>query len=94
MGKSDAPSISTVEAIELAKKYGAEILFDEISMAPYFFYTDNEGNEHEVWFEDARSFKAKIDLIKNYNLAGGFIWDLMRDNPQGFVTVNSLVKII
>lgn len=94
MGKSDAPSISTVEAIELAKKYGSEILFDEISMAPYFFYTDNEGNEHEVWFEDARSFKAKMDLIKNYNLAGGFIWDLMRDNPQGFVTINSLVKII
>ncbi|MBQ8758723.1 MAG: glycoside hydrolase, partial [Clostridia bacterium] len=92
-GESDAPSLSTVEAIELAKRYGSEIMFDDISMAPYFFYTDEEGRAHEVWFEDARSFKAKIDLIEEYNLAGGFIWDLMRDNPQGYVTINSLVKI-
>ena len=93
-GESDAPSISTVEAIELAKKHGAEILFDEQAKAPYFFYTDEAGREHEVWYEDARSFEAKINLIKEYNLSGGFIWDLMRENPQGYVTINSLVKIL
>ncbi len=92
-GLSDAPSLSTVEAIELAKSYGSEIMFDEVSKAPFFFYTDNDGNTHEVWFEDARSFAAKMDLIKEYNLAGGFIWDLMRENPQGYVTINSLVEI-
>lgn len=92
-GISDAPSISTSQAIELAKKYGAEIMFDEVAMAPYFFYTDENGRVHEVWFEDARSFEAKMDLIKEYGLAGGFIWDLMRDNPQGFVTINSAIKI-
>lgn len=92
-GESDAPSISTVRAIELAEKYGAEIMFDEVAMAPYFFYIDENGRVHEVWFEDARSFEAKTNLIKQYNLAGGFIWDLMRDNPQGFVTINSAIKI-
>ena len=93
-GESDAPSISTVEAIELAKRYGADIKFDETSMAPFFFYSDKAGRSHEVWFEDARSYNAKMDLIKEYNLAGGFIWDLMRDNPSGFVTINSLLKIV
>lgn len=92
-GESDAPSISTTEAIALAKKYGSEIMFDETSKAPYFFYTDESGLSHEVWFEDARSFEAKMNLIKEYNLAGGFIWDLMRENPQGYVTINSLVEI-
>lgn len=92
-GESDAPSISTVEAVNLARRYGSEIMFDDISMAPYFFYTDKEARAHEVWFEDARSFKAKMDLIEEYNLAGGFVWDLMRDNPQGFVTINSSIKI-
>lgn len=92
-GESDAPSISTVEAVNLARRYGSEIMFDDISMAPYFFYTDKEARVHEVWFEDARSFKAKMDLIEEYNLAGGFVWDLMRDNPQGFVTINSSIKI-
>lgn len=92
-GESDAPSISTTEAIELAKKYGSEIMFDDLAKAPYFFYTDESGLSHEVWFEDARSFEAKMNLIKEYNLAGGFIWDLMRENPQGYVTINSLVEI-
>lgn len=93
-GESDAPSISTVEAIELAKRYGAEIQYDNISKAPFFFYTDEESREHEVWFEDARSYAAKVSLIREYGLAGGFIWDLMRENPQGFVTLNSLIDII
>lgn len=92
-GESDAPSISTVEAIDLAKRYGAEIQFDENSQAPFFFYTDGEGREHQVWYEDARSFNAKFNLIDEYNLPGGFIWELMRENPQGYVTINSLVKI-
>ena len=93
-GESDAPSISNVQAIELAKKYGSEIQFDEESQAPFFFYTDELGRTHEVWFEDARSFEAKMKLIKEYDLAGGFIWDLMRENPQGYVTINSSVKIV
>lgn len=93
-GESDAPSISTVQAIELAKKYRTEIEFDEESKAPFFFYTDNEGREHEVWYEDARSFEAKFQLIMEYNLAGGFIWELNRENPQGYVTINSVVKIV
>ncbi len=87
-GKSDAPSLSTVEAINLAIKYGAEIKFDETSKAPYFKYTDENKNEHEVWYEDSRSFKAKIDLINSKNLSGGFIWELSRINPQGYVTLN------
>ena len=92
-GESDAPSISTTEALSLAYEYGAEIMFDEISAAPYFFYTDSNDRIHEVWFEDARSFEAKVELIEEYNLSGGFIWDLMRENPQGYVTLNSLIDI-
>ena len=92
-GESDAPSISTSEALRLARMYGANIQYDEKSSAPYFFYTDTNGRKHEVWFEDARSIKSKIDLIKEYNLAGGFIWDLMRENPSGYTTINSLIHI-
>ena len=36
----------------------------------------------------------KINLIKEYSLSGGFVWELMRDNPQGYVTVNSLIRIM
>ena len=92
-GESDAPSLSTAQALELAGIYGAEILFDELAQAPYFYYTDPSGRAHVVWFEDARSYAAKVGLIRNYGLAGGFIWDLMRENPQGYVTLNALMDI-
>ena len=71
-----------------------QIQFDKQAMSPFFFYTDNLGNVHEVWFEDARSYREKAALIEEYNLAGGFIWDLMRENPQGFVTLNALIDIM
>ena len=92
-GESDAPSLSYEEALSLARRYNAEIIFDEEAKAPFFYYTDENGNEHVVWFEDARSFEAKVELIEEYNLSGGFIWDLMRENPQGYVTLNSLIDI-
>jgi spore germination protein YaaH len=79
---------------DAAKKYGAKIQFDENSSAHYFYYTDEKGREHEVWYEDARSFKAKMDLIEEYGLPGGFIWELMRENPQGYVTINSSTNIL
>ena len=93
-GESIAPSLSTVEAINLALVNGAEILFDETAQSPYFYYTDSIRREHVVWFEDARSYRAKVALMEEYRLAGGFIWDLMRRNPQGFVTLNALLDIV
>ncbi len=92
-GVTEAETISNIQAVDIARRYGAEIGFDSYSKAPYFFYTDDEEKQHEVWFEDARSFEEKIKLIEEYSLAGGFIWELMRSNPQGYVTLNSLVKI-
>lgn len=92
-GESVAPSLSTVEAVALALERGAEIQFDEQAASPYFYYTDENGSEHVVWFEDARSYQEKVNLTKEYSLAGGFIWDLMRRNPQGFVTLNALLDV-
>lgn len=93
-GESEAPSLSPLGAVNLARRYNSQIMFDEESASPYFFYSDENEAEHEVWFEDARSFKAKMDLIDEYNLAGGFIWELSRENPQGYVTINGCVEII
>lgn len=92
-GETEATSISTREALDLAKRYSAEIIYDENAMAPYFYYTNEEGIEHIVWYEDARSFEAKTRLLFEYDFAGAFIWDLMRENPQGYVTLNSLIDI-
>ena len=76
-GVTRARTLGNVEAVQLAIQYGAEILYDEIAQTPHFNYT-SEGIEHEVWFEDARSLQAKMDLVYEYNLRGISYWQIMQ----------------
>ncbi len=75
-GETRAESISNVEAVRRAIRYGSEILYDETAQTPYFTYVSDNA-EHIVWFEDVRSLQAKFDLIKNAGLRGAVYWQLM-----------------
>ncbi len=76
-GTSKATTIGNIEAVQIAIQRGADILFDEISQAPYFNYIlDNV--THEVWFEDVRSLSAKFNLVKEYGLRGMSYWQIMQ----------------
>ena len=92
-GESRADSISNPEAVALARQYGQEILFDEVSKTPHFNYTDSSGRQHEVWFEDARSMKAKYDLISEYGLKGAGYWNLMRPFKTNWSLLNGMFDI-
>lgn len=92
-GVSKADSISNVEAVQLAAKVGAPIQYDEESQAPFFIYYDKEGKQHQVWFEDARSIKAKLDLFSEYGFEGVGYWNVMRYFPQNWLVVSSLYDI-
>lgn len=76
-GVTKARTIGNIEAVEIAAAQGAEILFDEQAKAPYFYY-EEDGIWHEVWFEDVRSLNAKFELIKEYDLNGAGYWQIMR----------------
>ena len=51
------------------------------------------GREHEVWFEDARSIRAKLELARSRGLYGVGYWNLMRPFPQNWALLNSLYEI-
>lgn len=89
-GVTVAETIGNTQAVRRAYDYGTEILFDEQSKAPYYYYTDESGIEHVVWFEDVRSVIAKYDLIREYGFRGAGYWNLMREFRQNWVYVNSL----
>lgn len=82
-----ARSISPQEAIQLAVRYNASIQYDVRLQAPFFYYTDNRGRQHVVWFEDARSIQAKFDLVKQLGIRGFFYWVLGRGFPQNWLLV-------
>ncbi len=73
-----ARSIGNYEGVAIARKYGAEIQFDETAESPWFRYYDTRKRQHEVWFEDARSYQAKLALVRELGIKGVSIWNLMR----------------
>ena len=93
-GGAGAPSLSPVEATQIAVERGAEILYDETAQAPWFRYLDDDGRLHEVWFEDARSISAKLRLAEELNLYGIGYWNSMRRFPQNWVILNANYNIL
>lgn len=84
-GGEYAKALSPQQAIILARDENVAIEYDQEAQAPFFFYTDDEGNRHEVWFEDARSIQAKFDLIKELKLRGISYWKLGLAFPQNWL---------
>lgn len=88
-----ARSLSNVEAVQLAWNRRSAIRYDEQVQSPWFRYVDGQGTEHEVWFEDARSIQAKLDLALEYGLYGVGYWNLDRPFPQNWVVLNATAQI-
>jgi len=89
----EAETFSPQEALNRAIKYGATIQFDQTAQSPFYRYVDEQGRNHEVWFEDARSAQAKFDMVKQYNLRGISYWALGFPFPQNWVLLNENFSI-
>ena len=92
-GQTAAENISNPEALARAARVGATIHYDETAQAPFYEYRDAEGRDHIVWFEDARSMKAKLELVNEYNLAGIGFWTVMDPWPSGQEVLRSMYTI-
>lgn len=80
--KTNKSTYSTYKmAMSLAKKYEKDIIFDEKTQTPMFAYTDENGDPHEVWFENARSIQAKMDLAHRMGIRGIALWRLGMEDP-------------
>ena len=75
--------------METAIFYGAPILFDQTAQSPYFRYWQY-GIEHEVWFEDVRSWREKFLLVEQYGLRGIAVWQLMRLFRAGWTLLDAM----
>jgi spore germination protein len=94
---SSVSSLTLERAIDLARDEGAVILFDEVSQTPYFSYIFNDTTNqvaHIVWFIDARSINALLDLGVKYNVQGVSIWNITIYNPQLWLIINSQYEIM
>ncbi len=76
-GESRAEKLTNYQAEARAEYYGAAVQWDEEAMAPFFEYTDPAGRQHVVWFENERSWRERLELVRELGLAGVGIWNIM-----------------
>lgn len=96
VGLTRANSLSLDSAIILAKQYNTYIQFDEPSQTPFFTYNTQLSGipiEHVVWFVDARSMDAIMEIITDRGLSGSGLWNIMKFAPQLWTVINSQYDI-
>ena len=88
-----ARSLSNIDAITLAGQARAGIQYDQAAQSPFFRYYGGDGRQHEVWFEDARSLRAKYALVNEYGLAGVSFWNLNNLFRTNFIVLESMFGV-
>lgn len=83
-GVTLARSLTPNQAVDQAARYGVSISYHPVYQSPYYRYRDENGIEHEVWYEDARSVQAKLETVKQYGLRGISYWELSSPFPQNW----------
>ena len=91
-GSSRATTVSNQEAVRIAIEAGVPIQFDEVAMSPFFRY-EKDGQMHEVWFEDVRSYQEKFALLPAYGLRGMGYWQIMRFFRPNWLLLQNTFRI-
>ncbi len=76
---SDAPAkmLSYAEIADFEKTH--QVLWDDSSETPAIRYQDSNGQNHAIFFENARSLGIKYDYVNSKQLAGVGIWAMGYD---------------
>lgn len=69
------------DARAIVEQAGATITWDDTTKQNYATWEVN-GTTYEVWLEDADSLKLKLQLIKDYGLAGSAAWRLGQETSD------------
>lgn len=91
-GVTKAENVGNVQAVQIAREQGAAIQYDQVAQSPYFRYVQ-DGVEHEVWFEDVRSIRAKFDLMDEFGIQGAGYWQIMRLFRANWALMNDRYSI-
>jgi len=70
-----AEGLSYLQIKNLLDRYHSRIEWDQESWSPYFSY-QKDSKQHEVWFENQESIKKKIEVSREFQLAGVAFWRL------------------
>jgi spore germination protein YaaH len=81
MSLARGSDIPHARAVSLAAKADATLIWDD-KQKSYYAMWENHGVFEHLWVEDARSFMAKMELVKKYKLRGYSVWVLGTEDPE------------
>ncbi len=80
MALSYSENVSWARALALAERHGATLQWSDEQQVPYAFYARG-GTFEWIFLEDARSFRAKLDLVRKHRLRGFSVWVIGAEDP-------------
>jgi spore germination protein len=79
------------DAQELIDRYDSSLERDSASNEVYFTY-QKDSELHEVWFNDSASLAARLDLVREYGVAGIGIWRIGQEDPATWQVIEEKFK--
>ena len=80
-GKTTSKAYGIKDAQQWVKDNNVELTWDD-SLGQYYGSVVNSSGEQLIWMEENESMKLKIDLIREYDLAGVACWKLGFETPE------------
>ena len=74
--KVTSEALGMTAALNRVNSAGAEIVWDDTTKQNYAEWQGADGATYKIWLEDASSLEVKLQLMKEYNLAGVAAWKL------------------
>jgi spore germination protein len=69
------------------------VRYDRLSESPSFKYTDEQGRQHEVWFENADSTALKLQAAKAAGIRGVYLWMISSEDDRTWATVRKIIPL-
>lgn len=81
INKKEGKGFLYTEVQEIIQKNNVEPVFDSTARSPYVRYREDEKN-YELWFENAQSVEAKLNLAKENDLGGITLWHIGGEDSE------------
>ncbi len=86
-------AITWQQAITLSRRYAAPLRYSTASQSSWFTYTDASGRRHTVWFESAKSSRAKFEAARDAGIAGVYLWMYGSPDPATWPALRQVIPL-
>jgi spore germination protein YaaH len=88
-----AEVVTWIQCYGRSQNFHATTQWDRLSQSPSFKYTDEQGRQHEVWFENADSMAFKLEAAKAAGIRGVYLWMISSEDDRSWATLRKVIPL-